>query len=163
MSPQQILIIIALTGYAIYKQSIRHPVIGKSRFKLALIYIVIGLVVGGFYLPASAVSWTILGISVAASAGVGVVRGKLSKLWREPDGQIYTQGTPLTIGLFVLLVVAKFALGAWQYTAHQPTEHGGFGEVLLLIGIMVGLQAEIVWRRTRSLQQMSSSTAAFAS
>ncbi len=162
MSPHQILLIVALTVYAIYKQSIRHPVVGKTRFKLALIYSVIGLVVGGFYLPASAMSWAILGIGVAASAAVGIARGKLSKVWREPDGQIYTQGTPLTIGLFVLLIVIKFALGAWQYTAHQPIEHGGFGEVLLLIGIMVALQAEIVWRRALSLQQAPSPAASFA-
>ena len=152
MSPQEVLIIIALTGYAIYKQSIRHPVVGSTRFKLALIYMGVGLVVGGFYLPADSTAWAVLGASVAASAVVGIARGRLSRVWREPDGQAFTQGTPLTIGLFLLLIAGKFGLGAWQYIEHSPGAHGGFGEVLLLIGIMVGLQAEIVWRRALALQ-----------
>ena len=152
MSPQEILIIIALTVYAIYKQSTRHAVVGRTRFKLALIYMVVGLVAGGFYMPANSTAWTVLGASIAASAVVGIARGQLSRVWREPDGQAFAQGTPLTIGLFLLLVAGKFAIGAWQYIEHAPGEHGGFGEVLLLIGIMVGLQAETVWRRALALQ-----------
>lgn len=152
MSPLEILIIIALTIYAIYKQSVRHPVVGKTRFKLALIYMVVGLVVGGFYMPSSGTSWAVLVASLAASAVVGVARGRLSKVWRESDGQTFTQGTPLTIGLFLLLIAGKFAIGTWQYLEHAPGEHGGFGEVLILIGLMVGLQAEIVWRRALALQ-----------
>lgn len=38
MSSTEILVIVALTIYAIYKQSVWHEVTGKSRFKLAPIY-----------------------------------------------------------------------------------------------------------------------------
>jgi hypothetical protein len=31
------------------------------------------------------------------------------------------------------------------------SDHGGFGEVLIMIGIMVGIQAELVWRRAQAL------------
>ncbi len=110
MSPQEILVIVALTAYAIYKQSIRHPVVGKTRFKLAVIYAIVGLAVGGFYMPPSASAWLILGLSLAASALVGVARGRLSKVWREPDGQVFVQGTPLTIGLFVALIAGPNAI-----------------------------------------------------
>lgn len=152
MSPQEILIILALTAYAVYKQSVPHPVIGKSRFKLALIYGIVGLGVGGFYLPPSTTSWMILLGSLLLSVAVGVSRGRLSELWTEPGGQLMTRGTPWTIALFLLLIVAKFAIGTWQYLTHQAGEHGGFGEVLLLIAVMVALQAEIIWRRALAMR-----------
>ncbi|MET0542178.1 MAG: hypothetical protein ABWZ88_10515 [Variovorax sp.] len=152
MTPTQILVIVALTVYAIYKQSVAHPVNGKSRFKLAIIYCIVGLISGGFYLPPSGLSWTILLGSLLLSAVVGVARGRLSKMWIAADDQVMVRGTPLTITLFVLLIAAKFAIGAWQYMTHQPGEHGGFGEVLLLIGVMVALQAEVVWRRALALR-----------
>jgi len=164
MTPTEILAIVALTVYALYKQSIKHPVVGRTRFKLALIYIVVGVVVGGFYVPVDSLSWFLLAGSMLLSIVVGVARGSWSRLWREPDGQVFTQGTPLTIGLFLLLIGAKFALGTWQYMNHQPNQHGGFGEVLILIGLMVAMQAEIVWRRAQALLTPDASqSAAFVS
>jgi hypothetical protein len=51
MSPIEIAVLLALTGYAIYRQTQRHEVVGSGRFKLAIIYAVIGLVVGGMHAP----------------------------------------------------------------------------------------------------------------
>ena len=157
MKPTQILILLALTIYALYRQSIRHEVTGHSRFKLAWIYGIVGLVVGGFYVPVSTASWAILVGSIALSAVVGVARGKLTRLWVEPDGRVFSQGTALTITLFLLLVGSKWIIGAVQYLSGQQgggnsAEHGGFGEILVLIAIMVALQAEIIWRRARVLK-----------
>jgi len=151
MTPAQILILLAMTIYAVYRQSIRHEVVGSRRFKLAIIYLAVGLAVGGYYLPPDALSWGLLVGSLLASALIGVLRGRWTRLWREPDGRVFSQGTPLTVGLFLLLVGAKFALGTWQYL-HQDHPHGGFGEVLILIGVMVALQAEVVWRRVPQLR-----------
>lgn len=164
MSPTQIIAIVAMTIYAIYKQSIKHPVVGKTRFKLALIYGIVGLSVGGFYLPPSATSWAILLAGILLSIVVGVARGKLSRVWKDANGTVFSQGTPLTITLFLGLIAAKFAIGAWQYMTHQPAEHGGFGEVLILIGLMVAMQAEIIWRRALALgvQPAPATTAAAA-
>ena len=153
MSNTEIIAIVALTIYAIYKQSVKHEVNGAARFKLALIYGIVGLSVGGFYLPPSPTSWLILCGGMLLSVIVGVARGKLSRVWREPDGKVFVQGTPLTIALFLMLIGAKFAIGTWQYLTHRSTEHGGFGEVLILIGLMVAMQAEIVWRRAQALQR----------
>ena len=150
MSPLQILVLVALTAYAIYRQSIRHEVVGRTRFKLAIIYAVVGLLAGGFALPQDAAAWLGLGASLGASVVVGLARGRWTRLHREPDGRVFSQGTPLTVGLFLLLVGGKFAWGTWQYLQHaQP--HGGFGEILLMIAAMVAMQAEIIWRRARRL------------
>lgn len=150
MTPTQILILVALTIYAVYRQSIRHEVVGRSRFKLAAIYAIVGMAVGGFYLPPDVNSWLTMGVSLLASVVVGVARGKLTRLYREPDGRVFSQGTALTISLFLLLVIGKFAFGTWQYL-HQAHPHGGFGEILLMIAAMVAMQAEIIWQRARRL------------
>ena len=70
---------------------------------------------------------------------VGLLRGRLTTVWAAPDGHVYSQGTWLTIGLFLGLVVAKFAMGAAAYILHI-SDDGGFGEILFMIAIMVALR-----------------------
>ena len=150
MTPTQMLILVAMTAYAIYRQSQRHEVTGRARFKLALIYAATGLFASGWLLPPDKAGWIALCISVLASVLVGIARGRMTRVWREPDGRIFSQGTALTIALFGVLVAGKYAWGTWEYFQHaQP--HAVFGEVLLMIAAMVGMQAEIIWRRARAL------------
>lgn len=153
MSPIAILALLALTGYAIWRQTQRNEVNGRGRFKLAIIYAVVGLAVGGFSRPDTAAEWGLLIASFALSVVIGLARGRLTRMWTQesPQGrQVFSQGTALTIGLFVGMVVVKFALGTWAYFAHI-SDDGGFGEVLLMIAIMVAFQAEIIWRRAISM------------
>lgn len=150
MSATEIVLVVALTGYAIYQQTRKHEVDGKSRFKVAIIYAVVGLIVGGLNLPKNSATVVLLVLSIALSVVVGLIRGRLTRVWAAADGHVYSQGTPLTIGLFFGLVVAKFAIGTAAHFLHV-SDDGGFGEVLIMIAIMVAFQAELVWRRARSL------------
>ena len=153
MSPLAIVALLALTGYAIYRQSQRHEVAARGRFTMAIIYAVAGLVVGGFSQPESVAEWALLVISIALSVGVGVARGRLTRMWTEdrPDGRhVIAQGTVVTIGLFVAMVAVKFGLGTWAYFNHV-SDDGGFGEILIMIAVMIAFQAELVWRRARAL------------
>jgi hypothetical protein len=52
--------------------------------------------------------------------------------------------------LFLAMVVAKFGLGTWAYF-HHVSDDGGFGEILIMIAVMIAFQAELVWRRARAL------------
>jgi hypothetical protein len=149
MSPFEIVALLALVGYAIYRQTREHEVVGGSRFKLAIIYAIAGVLIGGFALPHSAAEVIVVGIGLALSVVVGLVRGRLTRLWVQ-DGKAYSKGTPLTIGLFLGLVAAKFAIGTVCYFL-KISDDGGFGEVLVMIAIMIAFQAEIVWRRARAL------------
>ena len=153
MSPLAIIALLALTGYAIYRQSQRHEVTARGRFKMAIIYAVAGLVVGGFSQPDGTAEWSLLVISIALSVGVGLARGRLTRMWTEdrPDGRhVIAQGTVVTIGLFVGMVVVKFGLGTWAYF-NNVSDDGGFGEILIMIAVMIAFQAELVWRRARAL------------
>lgn len=149
MSPIEILILVAMVGYAIYQQTRKHQVVGNKRFKLAIIYAVIGLVVGGLNKPTNT-AVALLVASIALSIAVGLLRGRLTKVWAARDGHVYSQGTPLTIGLFFGLVAAKVAMGTAAYFLHI-SDDGGFGEILLMIAVMVAFQAELIWRRARAL------------
>jgi hypothetical protein len=153
MSPLEIVAVLALVGFAVYKQSQRQLVAGSSRFKLAITYAVVGLAVGGFAWPEGIWAWLMLAVGLALSAAVGFARGRLTPMWTEdgPDGpRVVSQGTALTIGLFLGLVVVKFALGIFAYFTGIG-DGGGFGEVLFMIAIMVALQAQIMWRRAQVL------------
>jgi hypothetical protein len=150
MSAFEIVVLLALVAYAIVRQTRRHEVDGGSRFRLALVYALVGLVVGGFSRPESMAEVVVLLAGLALSVVVGLARGRLTRVWRDDDGRVLAQGTPTTTGLFVGLIAAKFALGAAAYFLHVSDE-GGFGEILLMIAVMVAFQAELIWRRARAL------------
>ncbi|HVH22512.1 MAG TPA: hypothetical protein VNA11_08650, partial [Pseudonocardia sp.] len=91
------------------------------------------------------------------SALVGLARGRWTRLWAQ-DGRVYSQGTPLTIGLFLGLIAAKFAIGTVCYFLHI-SDDGGFGEILVMIAVMIAFQAEIIWRRARTIGARTSAKA----
>jgi hypothetical protein len=159
VSTVEILILVVMIGYAVYRQTQRHEVVGSSRFKLAIIYAVVGLVVGGFSRPDSAAEWGLLAASLALSVVVGVARGRLTRVWADEtagERRVFSQGTAVTVALFLGMVVAKFGLGTYAYFAHI-SDDGGFGEILIMIAVMVAFQAELVWRRARALGAHTSS------
>ena len=150
MSPIELVALLALTCWAVYKQTRTAEVAGKGRFKMAIIYAAVGLAVGGFSMPAGAAGFGLLLGGLALSAVVGLVRGRLTPMWMDADGRVWRNGNVLTVSLFLALIVAKFALGAVAYLAHIQ-DGAGFGEVLVMIAIMVGVQAEIIWQRGQAL------------
>jgi uncharacterized membrane protein YfcA len=149
MSPIEIVALLALVGYAVYRQTRQQEVVGSTRFKLAIIYAIAGVVVGGFSRPHTLAEVLVLAVSLALSVVVGLARGRLTRLWAH-EGRVYSQGTRLTIGLFLGLVAGKFAIGTACYFL-QISDDGGFGEILLMIAVMIAFQAEIIWRRAGAL------------
>jgi hypothetical protein len=154
MTPLEIVAILVLTTWAIYRQTIVSEVtFTKARFKMAIIYAVVGLVVGGFDTPSSWAGWTMILTGLALSFVVGLIRGRYTKLWIADD-TVWRQGTVFTVGLFIGLIAAKFALGTLAYFWHID-DGAGFGEVLVMIAIMIAVQAQIIYVRARPLQPSS--------
>lgn len=149
MSTTELIIILALVTYAVFQQTRQHEVTGRARFKLALSYGIVALVVG-IHVGHTAVAIGLLAISLLASLIVGFIRGSRSRMWRTADGPVFTQGTVFTVSLFLALIAFKFALGTVAYFAHVAYT-GSMGEILLMVGLMVGVQAEIGWRRAQAL------------
>jgi hypothetical protein len=149
MSPIEIVALLALVGYAVYRQTRQHEVVGSSRFKLAIIYAIAGVIIGGFSRPHTVAEVLVLVGSLALSVVVGLTRGRLTRLWAD-EGRVYSRGTRLTIGLFLGLVAGKFAIGTACYFLHI-SDDGGFGEILVMIAVMIAFQAELIWRRAQAL------------
>ncbi len=149
MGITEILILVAMMGYAIYMQTKRHEVVGDKRFKLAVLYAIIGLAVGGVNIPDQPFEIGFLVVGLLLSVVVGLIRGRYTRVWTE-GGRVYSQGTAFTITLFLLLVLAKFAMGTAAYFLGL-SDGGGFGEILLMIALMVAFQAQIIWTRARAL------------
>jgi len=148
MSTTELIIIAALVGYAIYKQTRVSVVTGRARFKLALTYAIVGVVLG-ITVPHNAAAVGLLGASFVISLVVGFARGACTRVWREADGRVRSRGTAVTIGLFLALIASKFLLGT---VAHFLNIHdSSVGEILLMIAVSVAVQAEIVWRRAQML------------
>ena len=92
MSPIEIITLLALVGYAIYRQTRQHEVVGASRFKLAIIYAIAGVVVGGFSRLHTVAEVLVLVGSLALSVVVGLAGGRLTHLWTQ-NGRVYSRGT----------------------------------------------------------------------
>jgi hypothetical protein len=149
MSTFELIAILALCGYSVYQQSQTAQVNEQGRFKMAIMYAAAGLIVGGFAVPHGA-AMGFLAASAALSLVVGLARGWLTLVWVDAAGQVWRRGTPVTIGLFLAMVAVKFGLGALA-SIEGVRDGAGFGEILVMLAIMIAVQAEIVWRRGRAL------------
>lgn len=150
MSPLEVIAILALSAWAIYKQTVVAEVSTTlARFKMAGIYAAVGLAIGGFNQPSGADGWTMIAVGLSLSFVVGVLRGRFTRVWTA-DGKVWRQGTALTVGLFVALIAVKFGLGTLAYFWHV-NDGAGFGEVLVMIAIMLAVQSELVHRRALAL------------
>lgn len=151
MSPTELVAILALTAYAIYMQTkVAEIKGGTGMYKMALIYGIVGLAIGGFNLPSGPWGWGMLVLSFVLSALVGLARGYRTNIWREADGRIFRKGNAVTIALFLALVASKFVLGTVAYFNHID-DGAGFGEIMVMIAIMIAFQAQIMWTRAQAL------------
>ncbi|MET0692738.1 MAG: hypothetical protein ABWX96_02020 [Propionibacteriaceae bacterium] len=151
MSPAEIVAILALTAWAVYRQTtVRQLSLDHGRFKMAIIYVIVGVTVGGFDTPSGWAGWAMIATGLVLSFVVGVVRGRYTRVWVDGTGAVWSKGTALTVGLFLGLIATKFALGTVAYFLHID-DGAGFGEVLVMIAIMMAVQAELVHRRAVAL------------
>lgn len=153
MQPLQMVIILAMVIYAIYRQTRVSPAGGPGRFRLALIYGAVGvgsLLLSGWALP-QGIGWAFLAAGIALSVIVGVARGLLTKVWIDADGERKRQGTWLTVSLFVFVIAAKIGMGVYA-GLHAINDGANFSEVLVIVAIMIAVQAQIVHGRALALE-----------
>jgi hypothetical protein len=150
MSATEVIAILALVAYSVYRQTRKSQVTPQTRFKMAIIYTIVGLCVGGFDRPSGLAGYGMIAAGLLLSLIVGLARGRLTHVWAEADGRVFSQGTAVTVALFLGLVAAKFGLGVVAYF-ENINDGAGFGEVLIMIAIMIAVQAQIVCRRAEAL------------
>jgi uncharacterized membrane protein YidH (DUF202 family) len=146
MTIVELIALVALVGYAIYRQTRTNEITGHDRFRLAAIYVIVGVCLG-IHFPHSPEALGLIGVSILAGVVVGLLRGRYTRMWQE-NGRVFTRGTPLTIGLFLALIAFKFGLGTVAYLTHTSYE-GSVGEVLVVVGVMLAVQAQLIWNRAQ--------------
>ncbi|MFF2371190.1 hypothetical protein [Agromyces sp. NPDC058110] len=152
MQPVQLVLLLGMVVYAIFKQTRVSVAGGSARFRLAFIYAGVGvasLVASGWAPPVGAGWWFLLG-GISLSAVVGVLRGRLTEVWVADDGRVMRRGTWVTVSLFVGVILVKVALGVVAGFA-GIADGSSFAEVLVIVAIMIAVQAEIVHRRALGL------------
>lgn len=149
MTTVELIALVALVAFSVYRQSRLAPVTGHGRFKLPLIYAMVGICLG-VSIVHTPLSLGLFAIGLVASLIVGLLRGRMTRVWREADGRIYSRGTVASVAMFFGLIAFKFALGTVAYLTHARYERG-IGTILVMIGVMLAVQAELVWRRAQAL------------
>ena len=158
MSLPQLLLIAALVGFAIYKQTQTSEVTRSGAFTMAAIYGVVGigaglwnLSTGTLEVPSGALGWGIAALGVVLSVVIGTARGLRTRMWVDGNGRIMSRGSVLTVGLFVALLVIKIGVGVIAYL-NGIHDGSGFPQVMIIVAIMIAVQGLILNRRAGALR-----------
>lgn len=148
---QIIVIALAAVAFVIYRQMTPRPATRPVGFVISAVMILAGLASDGGKLvdpvhPALAVALLVAGLLVAA--GLGVLRAMTTRVWRDPHGVAWSQGTAVTLlawfGSIAVRVAMIFLAAFLGVTSPQ-------GSVLLFIGVTLGVQFLVVARRANAL------------
>ena len=82
-----------------------------------------------------------------AGAGLGAIRAATVRIWRAQDGSAWRQGTMLTAALWLISLAAHLALDTIIDHASRIAALGT-SSILLYLAVTLGVQREIVRRRT---------------
>jgi hypothetical protein len=132
-----------LAIFTVYHQIRPRRVHASTDFTLAAGYTVLGLTVGGFTAPFGARATVIL----TATVGLGLLRGRLTRVWMTPNGQVLRKdGVVVTIGL----LVGPLAATALYISCDRRgiASRIGPGELLVVTAFTLIAQASLV--RTRA-------------
>ena len=121
--------------------------------RLALILAAAGIgeisrTIGARHLTTAAVAW--LTVSLMAGAGMGAIRAATVRIWRAEDGSAWRQGTILTAALWLISLATHLALDTIIDHSSRIAALGT-SSVLLYLAVTLGVQREIVRRRTAPL------------
>jgi len=142
-----------VVGLLLVRQLPPRPAKETSSIRLVLILGAVGVVeiskaVGSHHLTSASVAW--LTVSLIAGAGLGAIRAGTVRIWRAQDGSAWRQGTIFTAALWLVSVAAHFALDAVIDESSRIAVLGT-SSILLYLAVTLGVQREIVRRRTAPL------------
>jgi hypothetical protein len=142
-SPLSPLLIAALAVFVIVRQF--TPQLIRARALL-----VVPLVAGYFGLqaltrtpPDGVLAIALLAANLAVAVGLGALRGATIRVWRDAAGAWTSQGTVLTLGLWLALIAVRVAMAVLAHGA-LPVQ-----EIALFVAATFVAQNLIVWLRTQ--------------
>ena len=155
MSWVVLLVVLVLVAIGVARPTVRREVVGSNRFQLAVVFAVIGILIGGLRPSSTLLGWGLLVLGLALGLAVGWGRAVLTRVRLADDGRVYSQHTPLGNTLYLVLVVTEAGV-SWFGSLHGASRGvGAFGQVLLVIAMLTAVEAELVWRRARRLGDLA--------
>lgn len=110
---------------------------------------------GRGHAPTEPLSLLILAVGLALGCAFGWQRGKMTTIYKEPDGTLKAQASPIGIVIIVAVLVARRALEPWL-EAHAADWHVNPNAILeafmLFAAGMVVVQRIEMWIRAKRIQ-----------
>jgi uncharacterized membrane protein len=145
-SSVNLLIGLVVLALLMWRQTRKRPVREDRKPTVLLILLVLGVLQLSTYFKSASSSTLVIGLlagSFVLGAGFGVLRGYTVRLWRQ-DGQLFRQGTWLTIALWVVAFGVHIGLD----TLIDGNAKGlSSGSILLYLAISLGAQRLVVQSR----------------
>lgn len=143
-------VILAVVGVVIARQLRPRKVAAGGRWWLipavmAVLAVRDGGIIDSGHQEASTV---MLAAEMLVGAAMGVVWATTTRIWTEPDGSVWAQGTRATIGVWVAGIAIRVGLygGAAAMGVHQHT-----GSVLLAVAVTLLIRSGVLLWRAQSL------------
>lgn len=110
----------------------------------------------GGHAPVEPLSLLILAIGLALGCAFGWQRGKMTTIYKEPDGTLKAQASPIGLIIVIAILIARRALEPWL-EAHAAEWHVNPLAILeafmLFAAGMVVVQRLEMWIRARNIQR----------
>jgi hypothetical protein len=146
---QNALIVVAVIVFVIVRRFTARRV-DESRFLvLPLIVAMIGLTRGSLLgTHHQTLSAGLLAGEILAALLLGLGLGATMRVWRAPDGALWSRGTWATFGVFLLSVAVRGGMAA---AGHAAGIKAGSGAVLLSVAAWMLTQNAVLMWRARAL------------
>lgn len=109
----------------------------------------------GGHAPVEPLSLLILAVGLALGCAFGWQRGKMTTIYKEPDGTLKAQASPIGLIIVIAILIARRALEPWL-EAHAAEWHVNPLAILeafmLFAAGMVVVQRLEMWLRARNIQ-----------
>lgn len=110
----------------------------------------------GGHAPVEPLSLLILAIGLALGCAFGWQRGKMTTIYKEPDGTLKAQASPIGLIIIIVILIARQALRPWL-EAHAADWHVNPLAILeafmLFAAGAVVVQRIEMWIRARNIQR----------
>lgn len=111
---------------------------------------------GRGHAPVEPLSLLILAVGLTLGCAFGWQRGKMTTIFKEPDGTLKAQASPIGLVIIIAILIARRALEPWL-AAHAADWHINplaiFEAFVLFAAGMVVVQRIEMWTRARNIQR----------
>jgi hypothetical protein len=143
-SPLSPLLLAAVAVFVIVRQFAPQAIRPRSLLVVPLVAGYLGFQGLSSAPPAGVLAIGLLAVNLALAVGLGAVRGATIRVWRSASGAWMSQGTLLTLGLWLALIAVRVAMAVLARGALPLQEIG------LFVAATFGAQNLVVWLRTQS-------------